>query len=205
MTDPADQAAQRGNPSAASKAVGARLRAIRGERGVSLQMLAKSSGVSVGMISEVERGIANPSLRVLNSLRAALGISTSALFEEPLPDHPGTEALFVRRASERAKMNLGYMSKELLSASTPNSLQLMILDIPPGSSSGDRMIQYPAEKGGLVLEGQIVLTVGPNSTVLNGGDSFVFDSSIPHSFSNPSVDPAKVLWIIGAVTVDRHV
>lgn len=183
--------------------VGAILRRIRQEKGISLQSLAALSGVSAGTISQVERDLANPSLRVLTNLRNALEIPASALFHETAPP-PARDPSFVRRVSQRPRLELGYLSKELLSAGTPHNLQLMILDIPGGSSSGDKMIRYPAEKGGLVLTGEIMLTVGEEEARLQEGDSFVFDSSIPHSFSNPASTPAKVLWIIGSIAVDRH-
>lgn len=183
--------------------VGAILRRARQDLGMSLQTLAALSGVSAGMLSQVERDLANPSLRVLANIRAALGLPVSALFEEAADrDHP-REPDFVRRASQRPRLDLGYLSKELLSTGTPYNLQVMILHIPPGSSSGDKPMRYPAEKAGLVLEGEFLLKVGEEEALLKEGDSFVFDSSIPHSFSNPGSGLSKVLWIIGSISVDR--
>ena len=183
--------------------VGAILRRFRKESGISLQKLADLSGVSVGTISQVERDLANPSLRVLTNIRNALNLPASALFHEiALP--PERDPSFVRRAAQRPRLELGYISKELLSAGTPHSLQLMILHIPPGNSSGDKMIRYPAEKAGLVLEGEIILTVGEEDARLQKGDSFVFDSSTSHGFSNPGAIEAKVLWIIGSVPAAPH-
>jgi transcriptional regulator with XRE-family HTH domain len=190
-------------PETSSTRVGAILRRYRKESGISLQKLADLSGVSVGTISQVERDLANPSLRVLTSIRNALNLPASALFHEiALP--PERDPSFVRRAAQRPRLELGYITKELLSAGTPHSLQLMILHIPAGNSSGDKKIRYPAEKAGLVLEGEIILTVGDEEARLQKGDSFVFDSSIAHGFSNPGSIEAKVLWIIGSVPAAPH-
>jgi len=198
----ASDAAEKPTPDVGS--VGAMIRKSRQESRISLQRLADLSGVSVGMLSQVERDLVNPSLRVLTSIRNALGLPASAFFHEI--DTPASrDPLFVRRANQRPRMELGYISKELLSAGTPHNLQLMILHIPAGSSSGDKPMRYPAEKAGVVLDGEFILTIGDEEAHLKEGDSFVFDSSLPHSFTNPGTTAAKVLWIIGSISVDRHV
>jgi transcriptional regulator with XRE-family HTH domain len=184
--------------------VGAMIRKSRQEARISLQTLAGLSGVSVGMLSQVERDLVNPSLRVLTSIRNALGLPASAFFQE-IEKPAARDPMFVRRAKQRPRLELGYISKELLSAGTPHNLQLMILHIPAGSSSGDKPMRYQAEKAGLVMEGEFILRVADEEAHLKEGDSFLFDSSLPHSFTNPGTAAAKVLWIIGSISVDRHV
>lgn len=182
--------------------VGRTLRRLRQEKGLSLQELALTAGVSAGMLSQVERDRANPSLRLLTQIRVALGASVSELFEEaqPRPADPP----FVRRAHRRGWLELGHISKELLSPMVPNNLQFMILHVPPHGTSGDQPLSYPAEKGGMVLRNQLVLKVGTEEVLLREGDSFLFDSLDPHSFRNPTDELTQVLWIIGTVRVERH-
>ncbi len=182
--------------------VGEAIRRLRQVKGMTLQELALASGVSVGMLSQVERDRANPSLRVLTQIRIALGASVSELFEDAEP--AAADPTFVRRAERRGWLELGYLSKELLSPGKPENLQFMILHIPPGGTSGDQPLSYPAEKGGMLLEGIIELTVKNQAVTLREGDSFLFDSLDPHSFRNPTEASARVLWIIGAVRVERH-
>ena len=182
--------------------VGTIIRQIRRDRGMSLQDVANASGVSVGMLSQVERDLANPSLRVLTAIRRALGAEVSDLFQEPprINLDPG----FVRRASRRPRLELGQLSKELLSSGGHHNLQFMILHIQPEGTSGEAPLSYPAEKGGMILSGELLLKVGDEEAHLTEGDSFVFDSSAPHSFRNLTQEVTKVLWIIGAVQLDRH-
>jgi transcriptional regulator with XRE-family HTH domain len=206
----AQQAAQEGHASESadeigqdtSPGVGAVIRRLRREKDMSLQELAAASGVSVGMLSQVERDLANPSLRVLTGIRRALGAEVSDLFQEPPRIQQDPE--FVRRASRRPRLELGHLSKELLSSGGHHNLQFMILHIHPDGSSGEAPLRYPAEKGGMILAGELILRVGDAETLLTEGDSFGFDSSAPHSFRNPGSGTAKVLWIIGAVQIDRH-
>jgi transcriptional regulator with XRE-family HTH domain len=182
--------------------VGRAIRALRQAKDMTLAELSLASGVSTGMLSQIERDQANPSLRVLSQVRNALGAPISALFEEPR--HPPEDPAFVRRADSRPWLELGYISKELLSPGGPGSLQFMILHIPPHGTSGGQPMSYPAQKGGMVLEGALYLSVKGIESLLNEGDSFLFDSLDPHSFRNAQAVPARVLWIMGAVPVEPN-
>ncbi len=185
--------------------VGPTIKRLRAERGLSLASLARASGVSVGMLSQIERDISNPSLRVLTQIRQALDVPASALFEtanNPSLSDPG----FVRRSGNHPFLDLGFCTKELLTAGAQSSLQLMNLHIPPGGSSGAQPVAYPAEKAGVMLEGELLLRVGDQETVLKVGDSFIFNSAVPHAFHNPSTTHrAKLLWVIGKFPGDPHI
>ena len=186
--------------------LGVVLRAARQARGLSLQDLAAQSGVSVGMISQVERGRANPSMRLLTALRRALNISIQQMFGES-PDAvrpPDGDPDFVRRAADRAVIDLGHLHKELLTPANRQNLQIMLLTLGPGGHSGGRALSYPAEKGGLLLSGELVLIVDGREATLRAGDSFAFDSALPHSLRNDGQTDAQLVWIIGAVRFDRH-
>ena len=183
--------------------VGATIRRLRLAKSLTLQELADASGVSVGMLSQIERDRANPSLRVLSQVRDALGASISALFEEAAPAEAGLgDPSFVCRADARPRLELGYLHKELLSRRRAGGLQLMILNIPPLGTSGDQAISAPYEKGGMVMEGALALTVGGEEALLREGDSFLFDGALPHSLRNPADRQARILWVVGAPTVE---
>ncbi len=185
-----------------SHQIGAALRQLRRRQQMSLKDLADKSGVSVGTISQVERDLANPSLRVLTAIRRALNIPMQTMFGEETPathDPP-----FLRRAEKRPQINLGSVQKELLTPGGNHNLQIFILTIAPGGTSGNTALSYPAEKGGLVLDGELTLTVDGCEALVRAGDSFVFDSSLEHGFRNKADAPARVLWVIGAVQFDRH-
>ena len=185
--------------------LGDRLRQLRKKHGMSLKTLAEASGVSVGMISQVERGLANPSVRLLTALRRALNVSLQDLFADTPVVPGGSEPDFVRRKENRPVIELGTLRKELLTPTDKRHLQLMIIHIEPGGQSGGRALSYPAEKGGVVLSGTVILKVDDQAVELHEGDSFAFDSVRPHSLHNDSSAPTSVLWIIGAVQFDRHI
>lgn len=177
--------------------VGARLRALRNARGLSVNELALRAGVSVGTVSQVERNKANPSVRILERLRQALDVPLSALLEEDdAPSDPLTGD-FVRRSVERPLFEVGKngMQKELLSPHGEHDLQMMVILLPAGSGSEEVLVGV-GEKCGLVMEGTVILNVGDQRAELRAGDSFQFKSTVPHSVRNESSKAARLLWIM---------
>jgi transcriptional regulator with XRE-family HTH domain len=185
--------------------LGPRLRTLRQTLGLSLKVLAQRSDVSVGMISQIERGLANPSVRILEQLRVALDVPLTTLLEG---DDDGEGAVdgvavaevvpdFVRRADQRPNFTVtaGGLSKELLSPHGKHDLQFMIITIPGGSRSKEILLGV-GEKAGLVLDGAVELTVGGRTEVLGPGDSFQFDSELPHHVANTTRRTARILWIM---------
>ena len=57
-----------------------------------------------------------------------------------------------------------------------------------------------------MLEGELLLRVGEQEALLREGDSFIFSSSIPHAFHNPSnTNRARLLWVIGKFPIDPQI
>lgn len=189
-------------------AIGETFRQLRQNQGISLRELSEKSGVSVGTISQIERDLANPSMRVLTAIRRALNVPMQVMFGDDSGTTADSDAdgdpPFLRRAAKRPRIDLGSLHKELLTSGGNHNLQIMILTIEPGGTSGNTTLSYPAEKGGLVLEGELMLSVDNREAHLEEGDSFVFDSAQPHAFRNDGDRPARILWVIGAVQFDRH-
>jgi transcriptional regulator with XRE-family HTH domain len=188
-----------------TESLGAKLRHLRTDRELTIAQLAKRAGVSSGLISQIERGNSNPSIRTLQRLRAALGVN----LWEFLDDRSSTAAgdarapeasKFIRRKSDRPRIIVGAtrLVKELLSPRNDRNLRFMIISLPPGGESEDVIIGQ-GEKGGLVTQGRVRLTVGSEDSELMEGDSFQFPSSIAHKLSNPYKHPAQVIWIMSVM------
>ncbi|WP_180900563.1 helix-turn-helix domain-containing protein [Martelella soudanensis] len=177
--------------------VGARLREKRRAAGCSIGELAERAGVSAGMISQVERGLSNPSLRILERLRNALGVPLSDLLEDPAPARAIEVLDFVRRADARPAFNVGPapLFKHMLSPRSVGNLMFMTIEFPAFAASDD-MQETPGEKAGMVMSGRFRLTVDGVEAELNEGDSFQFDSAKPHSIRNDMSTPSSLLWII---------
>jgi transcriptional regulator with XRE-family HTH domain len=177
-------------------AIGQRLRELRLAREMSIGDLASRAVVSAGIISQIERGQANPSLKTLERIRTALGVNLWALLE-PTKQQSNGDPGFVRRAADRVKITVGShrLLKELLSPSSELNLRFMVITFPPLVRNTEVVLGV-GEKAGLVLDGQVTLTIGDETALLNTGDSFQFDSSLPHQVVNPAEQEARVLWIM---------
>jgi transcriptional regulator with XRE-family HTH domain len=192
-----------------SEGLGARLRHFRTKRDLTIAQLAEQAGVSSGIISQIERGNANPSVKTLQRIRVALGVNLWEFLEDSQPAAVVEASIsgstsFVRREADRQRIVVGAtkLVKELLSPRNDRNLRFMTITLPPGGESEDVIIGV-GEKGGLVTEGQVRLTVGSEESDLLKGDSFQFPSSLTHKISNPFAHPAKVIWIM--IVLDSHI
>ncbi|WP_316395338.1 cupin domain-containing protein [Bradyrhizobium sp. 33ap4] len=178
-------------------AVGRRIRDVRRSKEMSLEVVAARTDLSIGFISQIERGLSSPSLRVLATLADVLGVGIAALFgATPKDDSAGG---VVTREVQRAELKLWRtgISKQLLSpAGSESRLNLFLVHLEPGGNTGDEFYTHDGEEAGLVLQGEMTLTVDTETWTLKQGDSFRFASRRPHRFSNPARDAkAVVLWV----------
>src|SRR5258708_14441701 len=179
-------------------AVGQRLRDLRRSRAMSLEAVAARTDLSIGFLSQIERGLSSPSLRVLATLADVLGVGIAGLFGAKESTKTASDAI-VTRERQRAKFNLRRtgISKQLLSpAGSDGRLNLFLVHMEPGGSTGDELYTHDGEESRLVLSGKMKLTVDASIWTLNQGNSFRFATRRPHRFSNPSLDAkAVVLWV----------
>ena len=190
--------------------IGVRLRRLRRERKLTIMRLAERAHVSSGMISQIERCTTNPSINTLQRIRAALGVNLWELLENqpssaaaPVKE-PVASSAFVRRKADRPRIVVGRtrLVKELLSPRNDRHLRFMVITLPPGGQSEDVIIGE-GEKGGVVTEGRVRLSIGADDSILDDGDSFQFPSNLEHKLSNPFEHQAKVIWIMSVV--DTHI
>jgi transcriptional regulator with XRE-family HTH domain/mannose-6-phosphate isomerase-like protein (cupin superfamily) len=82
----------------------------------------------------------------------------------------------------------------------PKSDELDFIELiyPAGSSStmDGRMLRHDDYEYGILLEGQLEVTLGFDVFVLNAGEAIGFDSTIPHLFRNPGTTPARGIWVM---------
>ncbi|MCS3523719.1 transcriptional regulator with XRE-family HTH domain [Bradyrhizobium elkanii] len=194
---PAKKPASKPAEPAMDLAVGRRIRDLRRSKEMSLEVVAARTDLSIGFISQIERGLSSPSLRVLATLADVPGVGIAALFgATPKDDGAGG---VVTREVQRAELKLWRtgISKQLLSpAGSESRLNLFLVHLEPGGNTGDEFYTHDGEEAGLVLQGEMTLTVDTETWTLKQGDSFRFASRRPHRFSNPARDAkAMVLWV----------
>lgn len=192
------RARKKGTPATASDGVGQKLRHRRKVRKLSISEVAERAGLSIGLLSQIERGLSTPSLRSLNQICKALEMPLRWLFDEVEGSAAGEESIVVRVANRR-RMDLGNagMSKEILSTDAIPQLQLIRFVLHPGAKSGISPNQHATgAKAGTVLSGQLQLEVDGREFILNRGDSFSFLASARYRFACVGDVDCEMFWAV---------
>lgn len=177
-------------------AIGAHIRHLRQARGMSIKALAERAGLSIALISQIERGISSASVRVLAKLADGLNVAISDMFEQGL-NQVGPDSVVARKKDyQRIELNRTGITKELLTPfNTDPRLDIYLMTIEPDGSSSDEAFTHQGEEAGVVLEGGMELLVDGKLYILGEGDSFRFASSRPHRYLNAGRKSARVIWV----------
>lgn len=171
--------------------VGGRLKAVRNANGLSQRELAKRAGVTNGLISMIEQNRSSPSVASLKRILDAVPMTFSEFFST---EYAEEEKVFYK-AGELWEINPARVFKidadvaKLVSLrqvgdASRHSLQLLHETYEPGADTGLELYTHESEEAGLIISGEIELTVGDRKQVLGAGDAYIFDSRIPHRFCN---------------------
>lgn len=176
---------------------GVKIRHLRKERGLSLKDLSGMSGLSIALISQVERGLNTPSMRSIRLLAAALGVTVQSLFSE-VEEVPDSATDVVVHSANRRVLNLGRIGTfmELLTPKGFQELQVFHSYIDPGAGSGPEYDSHAGSECGVILAGRLDLWLGERKMRLVAGDSFSFQSEVPHRYENPGKTMTQVIWIV---------
>ncbi len=182
--------------------VGETLRLRRQMRGMSLKQVAEPAGISVGMLSQVERGLVAPSIKTLRAICAAMDMPVNWLFHRD-GETAGQAAEFVVTANGRRSLTYldGALTKELLTPDTQPQIQMLRFVMRPGASSGEPYSNAEGGKCGFVVAGTLGLELNGVELVVNTGDSFAFPASTLVRFWTIGEETCEVLWVVAPATV----
>jgi transcriptional regulator with XRE-family HTH domain len=190
--------------------VGARMRQFRTERGLTLRALAAKSGLSIGFLSQVERGVSSIGLTALNSVAAALGRPVAEFFDDGTAPSPATTAkreptaatqpthfTLTRAESSATEYISGQQTYRMLSDRAANLvLEPMLVHIAPGGRRGEAY-GHEGEEFAYVVSGELLYEVDGVEHRLYPGDSLHLRSSAPHRLFN---DTDQVTTVVSVVT-----
>jgi transcriptional regulator with XRE-family HTH domain len=189
-----------------SSEIGARLRAERQRKELTVRELARRVGVSPSLISQIERDKVNPSVSTLWGIVTALGLTMGDLFshvEAPAGLRPVTgdapAAGPTTQPGARAELNLetGVLWERLTVASDP-VVEFLTVVYPPGASSCDEdsLVRHGGKEYGYVLRGRLGVRIGFDEYELTPGMAISFDSSAPHRLWAIGDDAAEAVWVV---------
>jgi transcriptional regulator with XRE-family HTH domain len=204
--------------------IGAKFRAARQEKKLSLRELASRADVSPSLLSQIENGRANPSVMTLYNVAEALSVSITYFF--PDSDNPQKAPVLVRTDTTASELRAEYdtalelpqqrvpkapmitplsrLSIELkggvrwerLTPSEEEDIQFLEIQYQPGASSGSTMSHHSGREFGLILAGQLKLELGFEHYTLRPGDSIIFASTTPHRLTNEGTELVRAIWVV---------
>jgi transcriptional regulator with XRE-family HTH domain len=194
---------------AATAPLGTRLREERAARGLSLRELARRLDVSPSLVSQIETGKIQPSVKTLYAIVSELGVSLDGVFgvdergrRETPPPRDGSgddDAGRVQRADRRRAIELeSGVRWERLTTSTDDEIEFLYAVYEVGGESGpaDALVRHNGREFGIVLSGRLGVTVGFDEHVLGPGDSISFESTIPHRLHNDGDEVVTAIWVV---------
>jgi transcriptional regulator with XRE-family HTH domain len=178
-------------------ALGARLREFRLAKRLSLRAMSESSGLSIGLLSQIERGLSSPTVRSLRLIADSLDMLPGQFFGRA-NDRTDESGIVIRRGEHTNLAFAAGIVKDGLTPASVRGIELLLVRMEPASASGEKYYTHPGVESGWVVSGQMRLFVRDQIMLLNAGDSFGFESSLPHRFDNPGAVEAQVIWALAA-------
>lgn len=181
-----------------------------------MRELARRLGISPSAISQIETGRARPSVATLYAIVTELGMSLDDLFKSGAEEStgktaeeaaagaaaapaPSTESSPVvgEKAREAIVLATGVHWERLTATDEPDIDFLhVVYDVGGCSSPDDSLVRHQGREYGVMLSGELEVTVGFETHTLKPGDSISFDSTTPHRLRNAGVEPATGIWVV---------
>lgn len=168
------------------------LKQLRTERSLTLGQLAKESGVSKAILSDMEKGESNPTINTIIKVSKGLNVPYSRLMEGVEP-----ESTLVRQQETvmQANENHHYRIFCYFTTSPKRNFELFRVELDPNSSNVSIAHPPKSQEYLYVLEGELTLETETASYTLHPGDSLGFASSVPHTYHNRQTEQAVFLCI----------
>jgi len=185
-----------------------RVRELRAARGLSLDALARKSGVSRSMISLIERGESSPTAVVLEKLATGLGVMLASLFDAPTAAPEARSGPLARRDDQPEWQDpaSGYLRRNVSPTGVPQPMRIVEVHFPARArvafENGARDMRVYQQVW--MFEGAIEITLGIERHRLREGDCLAIELDRPTMFYNPTRKPARYAVVIASETLSRR-
>jgi transcriptional regulator with XRE-family HTH domain len=174
--------------------VGKNLRRLRSQRGLSLERLAKASGVSRAMLGQIELGQSAPTINVLWKIARALDLPFSALIS--MTGGAGTRVMRAREAKRLTSHDGGFVSRALFPFDEPRRTEFYELQLK--GHSEERAEPHPpgTMENLIVTQGTLEMEVGTERHLLTAGDAILFEADKPHVYRNVGPEELRMYLVM---------
>lgn len=178
-----------------NSSIGKKIRFYRKSQGLKIKELAEMTNLTSSMLSQIERGLANPSINTLSSLSQALNV---AVFQFFIEESSNSENLIVTPENRikiiPPKVDETGVTYELLVPNLNGSIEFTILTLQPGCQSNITLTSHIGEEVNYLLSGTLKLYYKDKIYYLNEGDSIRIPKNTPHMWCNISDKEAKLIF-----------
>lgn len=176
--------------------IGKKISDIRKSRGLTIKGLAEQSKVTASMLSQLERGLANPSINTLKTIAQALDVQLFTFFIED-----DKKENLVVKPQDRKQMILPsegneIITYELLSPDLNGDIELAIMTLTPKSHTSKDNFKHFGEEVAYVSKGTVHLFLNDEEVTLNEGDSVKIPPHMLHRWYNPYNIEAVVIFAV---------
>jgi len=174
--------------------IGQKIVEYRKMKDLSIRDLAKLAEVTPSLLSQIERGLANPSINTLKNIAKVLEVPLFTFFTTPV----NTKEVVVR-ADRRKKMMLPESEDiiyELLSPDLNGAIEFAIMKLTPGSKSSEGLMEHDGEEVAFILEGKVKIYLEDTVIDLNTGDSVRITRGMKHKWENTYDKDSSVVFAI---------
>jgi len=176
---------------------GKKLKALRKAKQMTLKDLARKAGCTDAYLSQLERGLGNPSVMILKNVASALGINVVDFFFEPQ-----AEDEVILKKEDRIDINVKREDAkiQMLVRNVKNKQMQPFYNLiqPGGGSKGS--YSHIGEEFGIVLQGKLEINLNGKIYQVKSGETFYFSSQIPHGWRNPGKRKTIVIWVTSPPT-----
>ncbi|MFD1561842.1 cupin domain-containing protein [Paraburkholderia silviterrae] len=179
------------NKAVVAATIGNRIRGVRQRLQLTLQDLATASGVSKPFLSQVERGMATPSIVTLSGVAKAMGVTLQYFVETQ-----DEEQAVLKRSDLKFFGFAGSANQfgRLTNAGTNRLLDAQLVRMPAGETTAAVMTSA-VEEFMYVMSGEVSLTLEGRTFVLQAGDTAHYESSVPHAWVNTADEESVFVWV----------
>jgi transcriptional regulator with XRE-family HTH domain len=177
-----------------SARVAQNLQRLRGKRQLSLDALARQSGVSRAMLAQIESGRSVPSIKVLCKIAKALKVSVAAFLEQRSFD--GVALLSASQSKRLVSANGAFVSRALFPFDTARQSEFYELRLSPLGEEYSEGHGPGVQENLVVSQGVLEISVNDERYLLSTGDSILFYADQPHRYRNPADSEAVAFLVI---------
>lgn len=173
--------------------IGQKIKYYRTMKNMTIKELAANAQITTSMLSQIERGQANPSLNTIRLLSVALD---EPIFRFFMDEEDVSVREEIVRADKRRQILEESVEYQLLTPDTNGALEMMQMKVNAGMYSNESLMAHAGEEVAFVTAGPVQLLLENEICVLNTGDSVRIKSNIKHRWYNPNNSDALVIFAI---------